>query len=416
MSAASLNGMPTPVIADAPIGFRVPVALDHNGHLTTREDATKGRRYRCPACHSGLIFKAGPIRARHFAHAPSFECHPETVVHETAKRLIAQVVADWRSGNGPQPTVEKRCQECMGTGQEHLRGQVEVAAVEHRLADGLIADVALLRRDAVLGVVEILVTHAVDSDKAERLVVPWVELRGEDVLDDPLRWKPVAFGNLRRFVCDPCQNKRRAAIELCRSLGVDFDDSVYEPGIISCYRCRKKTPVFAWRPGQLHEAERPPDPLPRTVEHRYSKLLGRRYWANTCFHCHALFGDWFLFAEPDGPFFGRPDLQYRGDEEEEEEDLDLEPPAAPAPRPRPVAAPPISPYDVHVVRCRECRAENRYFSWDGDEPPQPRPDTLRLIGGAPSRAAPPGLLPVTLPASADQWENFCLHCDASLER
>jgi hypothetical protein len=40
------------------------------------------------------------------------------------------------------------------------------------------------------------------------------------------------------------------------------------------------------------------------VKFSYSKTVNARYWANTCEHCGALQGDFFLYNEPDGPFFG----------------------------------------------------------------------------------------------------------------
>ena len=115
-------------------------------------------------------------------------------------------------------------------------------------------------------------------------------------------------------------------------------------------------------------------------------------------------------CSPMGPSV-RPELQ---DDGTNNVDLDLAPLIERiAPR---RAAAPASPYEVDVVRCRECRAETRYFTWDGVEPPDPRPETVRLVGSPPRSASPPGLLPVILPASPGSWQNQCLHCDASLER
>ena len=127
----------------------------------------------------------GPIRARHFAHAPTHGCYPETVVHDTAKQLIAQVVTDWVGGRGPRPVVEKACQLCRRAYLGPLGDQIETATFEHRLPTGLVADAALLRHGEPIGVVEIRVSHAVDRAKASRLTLPWVELRGDDVVKEP---------------------------------------------------------------------------------------------------------------------------------------------------------------------------------------------------------------------------------------
>lgn len=45
-------------------------------------------------------------------------------------------------------------------------------------------------------------------------------------------------------------------------------------------------------------------PIPRTIQYRYSNTVGNKYWVNTCPRCGSIQGDWHLFSEPDGPFFG----------------------------------------------------------------------------------------------------------------
>lgn len=409
---AGLLVMPPAGDPGSPPAFKVPVALDGDGRLIGRDDAVKGASYRCPACRTRLVFKAGQVRARHFAHAPTYACYPETVVHETAKQLIAQVVIDWATRGGPRPTVEKRCKMCFRSFDENL-GRIDGAAVEHRLADGLVADVALMRESRAVAVVEVLVSHAVDVDKARRLTMPWLEVRGEDVVADPLRWKPVASGNVRPLICERCTARDRSAAELCRALGMTYDDNRYLAETYSCYRCHKKTPVFAWRREQLWETRIPPKPMPRTVEWRRSATLGRHYWANTCAHCKALLGDNFLFRDADSPFVGREELHSRS-EEEEGGLLDLTSVRERLAAPRPDAVP-TSPYETEVVRCRVCRAKTRYYSWDGEEPPEPRPDTVRLANGPAGREVPEGLLPVALPPTGAEWRNYCLHCDAELD-
>jgi hypothetical protein len=40
-----------------------------------------------------------------------------------------------------------------------------------------------------------------------------------------------------------------------------------------------------------------------TFKLRYSKMAGKKYFANTCPKCGVLYGDFFLHAEPGAPFF-----------------------------------------------------------------------------------------------------------------
>lgn len=106
----------------------------------------------------------GPIVARHFAHLPEAFCAPETVVHHTAKHLIVQAITDWRSGSGPQPSIGRPCSLCHGSIYQPVPPKITDARVEHRLPDGLVADVPLMAGDTLAAVVEIFVSHAVEAE------------------------------------------------------------------------------------------------------------------------------------------------------------------------------------------------------------------------------------------------------------
>ena len=53
-------------------------------------------------------------------------------------------------------------------------------------------------------------------------------------------------------------------------------------------------------------------PRPPTIQKRFSRTIREIYWANGCPRCGTLQGDFYLHAEPDGPFFG-----LRGDPEDD---------------------------------------------------------------------------------------------------
>lgn len=73
----------------------------------------------------------------------------------------------------------------------------------------------------------------------------------------------------------------------------------YRFGIAHCWKCHSEIIVFAW-PGQIPGQE----PRPTTIRKTFSKSVGDSYWANNCPLCSSLQGEFFLFHEPDGPFFG----------------------------------------------------------------------------------------------------------------
>ena len=63
--------------------------------------------------------------------------------------------------------------------------------------------------------------------------------------------------------------------------------------------------AFAW-PDKIPKEK----PMPRTLGERATAMSGSKYWNNSCPYCHAVQGDYFLFNEPDGPFFS---LEYSDD-------------------------------------------------------------------------------------------------------
>lgn len=98
-------------------------------------------------------------------------------------------------------------------------------------------------------------------------------------------------------------------------------------GKTHCWRCKRETKVIAigvesiievydepsdFKNDSIHIASGfeslPKDILKYLEEHyairkRYSKMRNSSYLSNGCKHCDALQGDWFLYQEPDSPFF-----------------------------------------------------------------------------------------------------------------
>ena len=90
------------------------------------------------------------------------------------------------------------------------------------------------------------------------------------------------------------------ASQVAKKAGQALPASPYRYGIAKCWKCKEDVLVFSW-PG--HDAEAgpasPPLPRPPTVQFRYSRTAGVKYWANTCPYCRSLQGDFYLY---DGPF------------------------------------------------------------------------------------------------------------------
>jgi hypothetical protein len=295
----TFGGETGPRVASA--GFRVPFGLDPSGALVAPEKAVRSERYVCPACGDRLTYRAGQIVAANFAHRGGTNCTPESALHAAAKLLVAESVRVWLAGSGPRPVVRRAC-SCDLVKDDPIRDGVAGVTLEHRLRAGerdLVADVALL--DAAGGIrllVEILVHHEVDPDKRKALAagsIPWIELEAEMVINDAAVWTPRATGNVRAIecrVCKPILEARAATVRrVAKKANLPASPRGYVVTTYPCYRCRVITPLYFWE-GMFVYSD-PPEPVPASVQMRYSQPPNRRYYANTCGFCEVMiFGEY----------------------------------------------------------------------------------------------------------------------------
>ncbi len=289
--------------------FKIPLAWTTTRLITAAEaTAVPAAAYACPACGEAVWLRAGAIRRPHFAHQASEHCQQETILHQTAKRLILQVIQDWRAGTGTAPLVQRRCSICGQPQPQSLPPKVTAAVLEQPLAGGYITDVALLAGPTIVAVVEIRATHAVDAAKRAGLSVPFVELAAEPVVADPRHWHPLVDG-FRPIICQPCQRAnqqyQQRLARVAQQTGVELSSAYYRAAIARCWGCRRSILVFTWPGWEIHPTRAPHAAArPRTVRQTYSATMRTHYWANTCPHCGRLQGDFPLYCEPDGAFFG----------------------------------------------------------------------------------------------------------------
>jgi len=281
-----------------PLPFTVPFGADPAGVIVPIEEASATVEYRCPACDTPLILRAGVIRRHHFAHKPDANCSPETVLHAATNRRVADAIRAWRAGAGPRPLVRRHCAQCREVMDRLITERVVDAAVEHRLASGRILDVALLDAAArVLLGIEVHVTHQVDDAKQASLGdLTWIELQAETV-EDPAVWLPQrAGGRLPPAVCEACRERplrrRRETLALAARYGMQELPEGYFAIELDCWKCQWKTPLFYW-PG-IGVGRVAPEPWPQIVKMRYSRTAQTSYLANGCARCDALLGDFYL--------------------------------------------------------------------------------------------------------------------------
>lgn len=277
-------------------GFLIPYAFSVDGNLVSRGDAVKGSGYFCLGCGQRLVVRLGNVKTKHFAHLGGFVCSSEGVIHATAKRLIVGVIALWKAG-GTRPRVLRRCGSCGSNGLQYLPDKVLSVDVECRLESGYVVDVAMFGDDGVIAAVEIYVTHLVTKEKSEDLRIPWVELVGSEVVEEPLLWKPMV-DNFKPYRCKSCKlldaEKKRALERISLQLGIKLPWGDYVAAPYRCYRCKREILVFSWPGGVVWSVEEPPLPIPPSVKFSYTKTARSWYWANTCLYCRAVQGDFFI--------------------------------------------------------------------------------------------------------------------------
>jgi len=288
-------------------GFAVPVARAEDGRWVLPDKAERGAAYRCPGCSAPVVLRRGTRKRPHFAHRGGDTCSPESALHRAAKGFVLQIISDWRAGAGPRPCIARPCPRypCDGGVTQDLPEDITHAEEEVRLADGSVADVVLFRGSEPSAAIEILVTHEVGREKAQRLPLPWVEIQAEDLFDRPYWWVAVQDG-LRPFTCPACSRRageRAAEVEglqdeavaLARERGIRLPPSPpYHYVVHQCWRCHESTIVFLWPGCGEHGNERPPDPIPRTVQSSVTEAWPEPYWANRCDRCSAVQGDHYL--------------------------------------------------------------------------------------------------------------------------
>ncbi len=296
--------------------LKVPFAYDGEKRLYDPQTAEKGKQYFCPACKDTVILRKGEIKTAHFAHKVSETCNQETIIHKIAKQLIFNAISDWKSGKIDVPTLRRTCNICCKFTNQSLPDKVESAILEYRMPDGFIIDVALMVENEPAAAIEIKVSHAVDENKARLLPIPFIELDGQAVIDNPTIFQPVR-DCFKEFTCKRCKQSMKQydvkVNEIAKQTNVDLPDRYYRYGFWECWKCKREIILFAWPKTSDWDKSAPKvKPIPRTIQYRYSKTVADRYWVNTCPYCKSIQGDWFLFAYP-GPFFG---VHYKEDSQD----------------------------------------------------------------------------------------------------
>lgn len=159
---------------------------------------------RCPVCRETVTLKLGEERIHHAAHRPGTTCalasHGESAAHLNVKCHLATVLRA-AAGERARLVVRDRCRESVWASENPRSSRCGMVqdtpwlegwdAVEVELTIGTLRpDVILLREGKAIGAIEVVARHGVDEAKAtslRALGLPWVEVRADVRLYDPLR-------------------------------------------------------------------------------------------------------------------------------------------------------------------------------------------------------------------------------------
>lgn len=196
----------------------VPYALTRGGELADPATARPSPRgYRCLACGGFVFVKQGPVRIAHFAHYADREvaCSRETVMHEAAKRRLAEMLRAGLRAFRLQvacpgyTTAHGNHVTCSGENPALLTLRVpafDAAGVEVPFGPYRLDAAASLADGVVLGL-EVYQSHQVDEAKRAYLGssgVPGLEVEAISVLEKPMPWRAVS-SSLGEVRCPDCR-------------------------------------------------------------------------------------------------------------------------------------------------------------------------------------------------------------------
>jgi hypothetical protein len=286
--------------------LKVPFAFDVKRNLVKAEDAEKGQKYFCPGCEALVILKKGEIKAAHYAHKESDICTQKQIIRQAAKYCMQKVVSEWKNNQIQSPVFVRECQICWERVDQNIPDKVELAEIDYKMGDKQL-DVALMASGEVLAAIVIDIGQTLDKYEGLPLEVPHISVDGWKVIENPKIWQ-AELDAFRLLACERCKEKfmrfQERASRIANRTRVKIPTSYYRYGITHCWKCGEEIIVFAW-PEDGHQTTAKPkkEPVPRTIQYRFSKTAGHKYWANTCPRCKMIQGSFYLHSEPGAPFF-----------------------------------------------------------------------------------------------------------------
>jgi hypothetical protein len=212
-----------------------PVALDSEGKLVFACNCERGDGpFSCTTCDEVLVLKKGEVIQHHFAHKQKSECNGESNDHKFTKFLLEKSLSMWH--------FKTRCQAC-GT-RDNVHWDESHAAQNESKHGSLRLDVGVLKGGRLVGAVEVLHTHAVETEKWERLTSDFGHNSVVEVttaaMQDALTKGIFAVNASTRCAFVEC---KRCGV-VCNGMLVD-DHCVECAKMVPCDACKQN--VFKWK-------------------------------------------------------------------------------------------------------------------------------------------------------------------------
>lgn len=84
---------------------------------------------------------------------------------------------------------------------------------------------------------------------------------------------------------------------LAKEAGIVPLERSYSIRLHDCWNCNSRIFVLNWPHHKKWDPRMPPGPVPKTIQLKHSQVTGEDHWANTCFRCGQIQGDFYVFED-----------------------------------------------------------------------------------------------------------------------
>lgn len=279
--------------------IKIPYAI-RNGewiHISQVESGLKSNCV-CPCCKKVLLAKKGLKNVHHFAHYKKVDCQPETVLHFIAKTFIHQKIERHLNNRLPL-NISWLCKFCKNKHETNLLRRATKARLEYTKFEVCRPDIVLLtENDAPVAVIEIVVTHKPEDSAVAYYQQNKIALIECDVFQGSDLELIQSADGLNATRIDQCTNLK------CKQCGNPFSDLIVMFLVPqACRRCKQTMKVCFVRPTEW-DIRGPKNFSENEIliahqngallEMKFSATANESYLANTCPHCRAWIGEFFL--------------------------------------------------------------------------------------------------------------------------